>query len=144
MSRRVLLLEPNWKNKYPPANLMKLATYFRSMCKDDVRFYKGDLKNFAAQLLLEEFFSGDVDKENLFAPEKNDAAQKFWQHEKIFLEYIKTGKNSLLEFMREEDFFYEYSLKKLHRRFKAEDFPTFDIICVNSLFTFFLMRPSAR
>ena len=46
MSRRVLLLEPNWKNKYPPANLMKLATYFRSVCKDDVRFYKGDLNHF--------------------------------------------------------------------------------------------------
>ncbi|MBR0260928.1 MAG: hypothetical protein IJQ85_03945 [Selenomonadaceae bacterium] len=137
MSRRVLLLEPNWKNKYPPANLMKLATYFRSVCKDDVRFYKGDLKNFAAQLLLEEFFSGEVDKENLFAPEQNDAAQKFWRQEKFLLEFIKTGKNSLLEFMREEDFFYEYSLKKLHRRFKAENFPTFDIICVNSLFTFF-------
>ncbi len=53
MSRRVLLIEPNWKNKYPPQNLMKLATYFRSVCGDDVRFFKGDLKIFGAQLLLE-------------------------------------------------------------------------------------------
>ena len=95
------------------------------------------MKTFAARLLLEEFFSGSVDRENLFAPEVNDAAQKFCRHEKSLLEFIKTGKNSLLEFMREEDFFYEYSLKKIHRRFKAEDFPTFDIICVNSLFTFY-------
>lgn len=99
--------------------------------------YKGDLKRFAAQLLLEEFFAGNVDRENLFAPEVNDAAQKFGRHENFLLEFIKTGKNSLLEFMREEDSYYEYSLRKLHRRFKAEDFPTFDIICVNSLFTFY-------
>lgn len=137
MNRCVLLVEPNYKNKYPPQNLMKLATYFRNVCKDNVRFYKGDLKTFAAQLLLEEFFSNTVDKENLFAPEENDAARKFWQYEKFLLEFIKSGKNSLLNFLSEEDFFYEYTLKKLHRRFKSEDFPTFDIICVNSLFTFF-------
>ncbi|MBR3498920.1 MAG: hypothetical protein IKO05_08010 [Selenomonadaceae bacterium] len=137
MSRRVLLVEPNWKNKYPPANLMKLATYFREVCKDDVRFFKGDLKIFGAQLLLEEFFAGNVDRGNLFAPEENDAARKFWRREKFLLEFVKSGKISLLDFLREEDFFYEYALKKLHQRFKAEDFPTFDIICVNSLFTFF-------
>jgi len=137
MNRRVLLIEPNWKNKYPPQNLMKLATYFRSICSDNVRFFKGNLKTFAAQLLLEEFFSNVVDKESLFAPEENDAARKFWRHEKFLLEFIKTGKNSLLEFLHEEKFLYEYSLKKLHRRFKTEDFPAFDIICVNSLFTFF-------
>ena len=137
MSRRVLLIEPNYKNKYPPQNLMKLATYFRSVCKDDVRFFKGDLKNFAAQLLLEEFFSAAVDKQNLFAPEKNNAVQKFWRHEKFLLEFIKSGKSSAIDFLRGEDFYYEYALNKLHRRFKAEDFPKFDIICVNSLFTFF-------
>ena len=137
MNRRVLLIEPNYKNKYPPQNLMKLATYFRSVCKDDVRFYKGDLKTFAAQLLLEEFFACAGDTENLFNPDENDAAQKFGRHEKFLLDFIKTGKTSCIDILREEDFYYEYTLKKLHRRFKAEDFPTFDIICVNSLFTFF-------
>ena len=43
--RKVLLLEPNYKNKYPPIGLMKLATYFR-LRGDDVVFYKGDLKEF--------------------------------------------------------------------------------------------------
>ena len=52
MNRRVLLIEPNYKNKYPPMGLMKIATYYRR-CKDDVRFYKGDLRTFAAQLLCE-------------------------------------------------------------------------------------------
>ncbi len=45
MNRNVLLLEPNYKNKYPPIGLMKLATYFR-LRGDNVVFYKGDLKEF--------------------------------------------------------------------------------------------------
>ena len=56
MNRKILLIEPNYKNKYPPMGLMKLATYFRR-CNDDVRFYKGDLRVFAACLLCEEFYS---------------------------------------------------------------------------------------
>lgn len=137
MSRRVLLIEPNYKNKYIPSNLLKLSWYYRFVRGDDVRFYKGDLKQFAAQLLLEEFFGGNVDKQNLFAPEVNDAAKRFWRHEATFLEYIRTGKNSCLNVLRGEDFYYEYALNKFYRRYKAEDFPTFDIICVNSLFTFY-------
>ena len=44
MKRRVLLLEPNYKNKFPPIGLMKLSTYFRTR-GDEVVFYKGDLPN---------------------------------------------------------------------------------------------------
>jgi hypothetical protein len=54
MSRRILLIEPGYRNKYPPMGLMKLATYYRTR-GDDVRFWKGDLKLFAARLLCEEF-----------------------------------------------------------------------------------------
>ena len=41
--RKILLVEPNYKNKYPPMGLMKIATYYRSL-GDDVTFFKGDLK----------------------------------------------------------------------------------------------------
>ena len=27
--RKILLVEPNYKNKYPPMGLMKIATYYR-------------------------------------------------------------------------------------------------------------------
>ena len=37
---RVLLVEPNYKNKYPPMGLMKISTYHK-MRKDEVRFVKG-------------------------------------------------------------------------------------------------------
>lgn len=39
-TRRVLLLEPNYPNKYPPLGLMKLATYHRQR-GDHVTFVKG-------------------------------------------------------------------------------------------------------
>lgn len=37
---RVLLVEPNYKNKYPPMGLMKISTYHKIL-KDEVRFVKG-------------------------------------------------------------------------------------------------------
>lgn len=37
---RVLLVEPNYKNKYPPMGLMKISTYHK-MLGDEVRFIKG-------------------------------------------------------------------------------------------------------
>ena len=56
MNRKVLLIEPNYKNKYPPMGLMKLATYYRMM-GDDVRFYKGDMKDLAADLICEDLIN---------------------------------------------------------------------------------------
>lgn len=43
--RNILLIEPNYKNKYPPIGLMKLATYHK-MLGDKVVFFKGELKDF--------------------------------------------------------------------------------------------------
>ena len=37
---RVLLVEPNYKNKYPPMGLMKISTYHKRL-GDYVRFVKG-------------------------------------------------------------------------------------------------------
>ena len=43
--RNILLIEPNYKNKYPPIGLMKLATYHKIL-GDRVVFFKGELKDF--------------------------------------------------------------------------------------------------
>ena len=41
MPHRVLLLEPNYQNKYPPLGLMKLAAYHKAR-GDEVKFAKGE------------------------------------------------------------------------------------------------------
>ena len=38
--KKFLLVEPDYKNKYPPIGLMKIATYHRRK-EDYVEFYKG-------------------------------------------------------------------------------------------------------
>lgn len=44
MRRNILLLEPGYRNKYPPLGLMKLAQYhkLRSLGRDNIVFAKGD------------------------------------------------------------------------------------------------------
>ena len=51
--RKILLIEPNYKNKYPPIGLMKIATYHR-MLGDNVKFYKGELKDFLVEQLYQD------------------------------------------------------------------------------------------
>ena len=49
-NKRVLLLEPDYPNKYPPVGLMKLSTYYRRLGWDVV-FYKGGYDAFVADRL---------------------------------------------------------------------------------------------
>lgn len=143
--RKILLLEPNYKNKYPPMGLMKIATYYR--CRgDNVRFHKGDLKNFAAQLLFEEYFVG-INKDEFAV---DNAVFNFVVKRGAFriIEYIKTGKHAPLEMIAE---FSRLSLETeectlnellntlsdFRNRYKKEDYPKFDRVEVTTLFTFY-------
>jgi hypothetical protein len=122
IGRKVLLLEPNYKNKYPPMGLMKLATYYRDYCHDDVRFYKGNLKELAALLLCEEFLADNGNK-------------MLRKHTAKFVEYIKTKKSASIRSIDND-----FDLNKLnlyHIRFKSKAYPKFDIVCVTTLFTFY-------
>jgi hypothetical protein len=124
MSRKILLIEPNYKNKYPPMGLMKLATYYRNR-GDDVRFFKGDLKVFAAKLLCEEFLAEVKDP-------------KLGKHVPKLIEHIQTGKFAPLDaipnFRHSEQ---EAILKEYRLRYRYDKFPLFDVVAVTTLFTFY-------
>lgn len=125
--RRVLLIEPPYKNKYPPMGLMKLATYFRSR-GDDVHFYKGDPKDLAAEMLCNEFLIEINGKELV-------------RHKSIICKYIKSGKAAHLEasmnYLSDEDF---VLLKTFNERYRKKRYPLFDIVGVTTLFTFYWKR----
>ena len=124
MSREVLLLEPPYKNKYPPMGLMKLATYFRNR-GDNVRFFKGDLRNLAAELLCDEFL---VEVQGTLLVRERPK----------LIEHIKTGKFAPLEAIRDfRGSELDAIIARYRRRFIAEDYPRFDIIGVTTLFTFY-------
>jgi len=127
MSRKILLIEPNYRNKYPPMGLMKLATYYRRR-GDDVRFFKGDLKIFAAQLLCEEFLA-----------EVN--APKLGKYVPKLIDHIRTGKYAPLDAVpnfRNSD--QEILLKEYRVRFLDNRFPQFDVVGVTTLFTFYWQK----
>lgn len=123
MNRKILLVEPNYKNKYPPMPLMKLATYYRR-CNDDVRFYKGDLKNLAAELLCEELYK-ELDDE--FLAKYYDTLKK----------YIRIGKLSILDDIPYFDDNNIETIRKYRLRFMHKDYPKFDVIAITTLFTFY-------
>lgn len=125
MNRKVLLLEPNYKNKYPPMPLMKLATYYRR-CGDDVRFFKGNLKDLAAQMICEELYA-----------ELND--DDLARHFDVMKKYIRLGKYSILDDIIdfEDNDSYREIAKKYRMRFMRKEYPVFDVIAITTLFTFY-------
>lgn len=130
MFRKVLLIEPNYKNKYPPMGLMKIATYYR-MRGDDVRFYKGDMKALAVELICEDLM------ENLefVYPEIN------WkQYYLNMFNFIKVGRYSFLE----DDIFKDDVIldivKEYRKKYKDKEYfkkPRFDKVGITTLFTFY-------
>lgn len=131
MNRKVLLIEPNYKNKYPPMGLMKIATYYR-MCHDDVRFYKGDMRMLAVELICEDLIA----HLDIVFPDT------FWkQYYPVLFEFIKIGKHSILE----DDTIFENeaildALKEYRRKYKDKEYftkPRFDKVGITTLFTFY-------
>ena len=137
MPREVLLIEPNYKNKYPPMGLMKISTFYKQR-GDHVRFYKGDLNLFAASLLCEELIR------LLFGVSPEMKWRRFIPELTAYIRYGKTadlpeeairGNSST-----SDDADILIDLIRDHRiKFKEKDFfayPRFDVVCVTTLFTF--------
>lgn len=134
---RILLLEPNYKNKYPPIGLMKIATYHRIL-GDDVIFYKGDLKSFEIkQLSIKCIYEIKCVYPNITVNQVN------------IIGFIRTRKHAFLEIIREEidsdnddsvvqivtSILLKY--KSIYWEKKFSEYPIFDRIYISTLFTFY-------
>lgn len=134
MNRKVLLLEPNYKNKFPPIGLMKLATYFK-MRGDDVVFYKGELQEFVIRNITDDC----VDKLRSI----DDSIDWRLRADRIS-QYIKTRKKEDLEKIGLDDSKYsifaypwmEY-FKKFYHSGEWKKNPRWDWVGVTTLFTFY-------
>lgn len=92
--KKVLLIEPNYANKFPPVGLMKIATYYRNRNLDygdnwEVVFYKGDLNTFVIERITDKLV------ENLNNAETTDTDWNIYK-DSLF-DYIRTRKAALLE-----------------------------------------------
>ncbi len=130
--RKILLLEPNYNNKYPPIGLMKLATYHR-MLGDEVTFYKGEMKQF----VVDQIYQDCLEKITKIQPDV------VWYHyEKEIKFYIKTKRKAILAQLS------DYSTKDeltqvfnwashYYRKKKYQEEPKWDRVFVTTLFTFY-------
>jgi hypothetical protein len=132
MNREILLIEPNYKNKYPPIGLMKIATYHR-MLGDNVTFFKGDLRD----LVVENITNACIDTL------KNNDSTILWNEKKQYIfQYIKTGHEDFLDKLPESNnrglvLKCLKDCKDFYRKKKYEEHPTYDRIYVATLFTFY-------
>ncbi len=134
MNRNVLLLEPNYKNKFPPIGLMKIATYFK-LRGDNVVFYKGDLKDFIIGQITDECVN------KLFQLDKS-INWKLRAH--YIANYIRNRKKEDLEKISVDDSDYSILIypwldyyKKYFHTGEYKKHPRWDWVGVTTLFTFY-------
>jgi len=132
--RNILLLEPNYRNKFPPIGLMKIASYHRRL-GDCVTFYKGDMKKF----VLEQIFTECINKLQRIDNSINWLVQK-----KYIIDFISKRNNAIFE----SNFFIKSRNKPLikdcieyyrtyHIKEKYKNEPQWDRVYITSLFTFY-------
>jgi len=139
--RNILLIEPGYKNKYPPIGLMKIATYHR-MLGDNVTFYKGDVREF----ILNQIVNDCLAKLTEIDPKID------WKYKIDLIEkYIKVGQTKYLNkiLLDVPDIFSKkkssYPLVELwlkhfsdyYRQKKYIKEPQWDRVYVTTLFTFY-------
>ena len=79
----ILLIEPNYSNKYPPIGLMKIASYHRER-GHNVVFFKGDLRD----LVVDRICDRCIQTLNT-----TDDSINWFLHKRAILSFIKTRKN---------------------------------------------------
>jgi len=132
--KKVLLLEPNYSNKFPPIGLMKLATYHKQLGYE-VIFYKGDLKQFVIEQIANKcvvslaFLDNSID----------------WELRKdVLIDFICYRKKEYLQQLRLSDSEIELLLtakveeyRNYYWKGQWEKEPEFDRVMITTLFTFY-------
>lgn len=134
MNRKVLLIEPNYRNKYPPMSLMKLATYYRRL-HDEVVFYKGNLVDLVLNDTYEKLLK------QLYA---NDETISWEKYKPEICAYLKRGYSESFEAipLTAKNPIIANLLKYYRKFFQNKDYfnpenRIYDVVCITTLFTFY-------
>ena len=136
MKKKALLIEPNYSNKFPPVGLMKIATYFRNLGNWEVVFFKGDLKAFVLERIVDKLVN---------TLDKFDNSEIDWfSYKDVLFDYIKLRKKSILDQLpidkNEINPFllgYIEEAKEYYIKGMWEQHPEWDWVGVTTLFTFY-------
>lgn len=133
--KKVLLLEPNYSNKYPPIALMKLATYYKNLGGWEVVFYKGDLKIFVIERIADKC----IEEFNYI-----DSSIDWFLKRDYFIKFIRTRKKNVAERLEIERSKMELVLlakldywKNFYWKGTWKEYPEWDRVGVTTLFTFY-------
>jgi hypothetical protein len=133
--KKVLLIEPNYANKYPPIALMKLATYYKNLDGWEVTFFKGDLKLF----VIERIADRCIDEFNQI-----DSSIDWYLKRDSIIEFIRTKKNNIIDEIGFERSDMELLLhdkliqwKDYYAKGIWKKNPEFDRVGITTLFTFY-------
>ncbi|MDR3226817.1 MAG: hypothetical protein LBT56_04005, partial [Prevotellaceae bacterium] len=132
--RNILLIEPNYKNKFPPIGLMKLATYYRRQ-GDNVVFYKGNLNDFVVRQITNDCLKKLFELDNSID----------WNFKTQFIfQYIKTRKSGYLEKIEIKKSNFQPLIKQWLEHYKNyyhkgiyKTEPKWDKVLITTLFTFY-------
>ena len=132
--KKVLLLEPNYSNKFPPIGLMKLSTYHKQLGYE-VIFYKGDLKQFVIERISDKCIVALANIDNSID----------WNLRKdILINFIRYRKKEYLQQLKLSDSEIELLLTAKVEEFRDyywkghwENEPEFDRVMITTLFTFY-------
>lgn len=131
MNRNVLLIEPNYKNKYPPIGLMKISTYYK-MLGDKVTFFKGNLNELVLNDIYEEIIKKlyQINQEIMWEKYKTNIIYYLKSGDKYDISqdiFLNDDIVDILEYYRK--YFYNKDYFKYNKKW--------DIICITTLFTFY-------
>jgi hypothetical protein len=132
--RNILLIEPNYKNKYPPIGLMKIATYHRRL-GDNVTFFKGKLKSLVVNLLTKDCIQKleDIDNSINWKTKFDNIFSYIETGKQIYLDNInldKCNSPNLIKLALDES-------KKCYKNKQYTKEPLFDRVYIATLFTFY-------
>jgi len=135
--RRVLLVEPNYKNKYPPLGLMKLATYHRTR-GDYVRFFKGEFKDLISDIYTDEAIKNFVtlDPNTAWHQHKSTIHRAIRYRHSVSMDTISQLNPIVGPAIASWLKYYATA----YNRGKILECATWDRICVTTLFTFYFKK----